>query len=275
MSPLATAPLKILLIGCGNMGRALLDGWLAHGMTARAVVVEPKADNVPTGPQLLAVPDATGIPTDFTPDVVVFAVKPQSLPDIVAQYARFATGSAVFLSIVAGKTIGFLERSLGSHARIVRAMPNTPASIHAGITVACPNKYVTGDDRHRIGHLLQAVGDVVWVDDEGLINPVTALSGSGPAYVFLMIEAMARAGEKLGLPVPMADRLARATVYGSGLLARKEASTPAERLRRNVTSPGGTTEAALGHMMDAQSGLPALMERALAAASKRAKELED
>lgn len=275
MSPRATASLKILLVGCGNMGRALLDGWLAHGMLSRAVVVEPDAAKVPASAQLAAVPDAKAIPQDFHPDIIVFAVKPQNLPGMIAEYARFTSPSAIFLSIAAGKTLGFFGRALGDKAKIVRAMPNSPASIHAAITVACPNAHITGDDRHKTGHLLQAIGDVLWVEDENLINPVTALSGSGPAYVFLMIEAMAASGEKLGLPRPMADKLARATIYGSGLLARKEASVPAEKLRHNVTSPGGTTAAALDTLLDAQTGLPALMDRAMTAATHRAKELED
>lgn len=274
MTPAASPALNLLLAGCGNMGRALLRGWLSHGMIRKAVIVEPSPHDMPQDDNLAICSDFSGVPADFFPDIVVFAVKPQILPDMIGHYARYATPSTIFLSIAAGKTIGFFEKHLGTAAKIVRAMPNTPASIHAGITGACANPHITSDDRYKIDHLLQAVGDVVWVDDEKLINPVTALSGSGPAYVFLLIETMAKAGIKTGLPADIAEKLARATVYGSGLLAKKEQATPAQVLRKNVTSPGGTTAAALGVLMRDKSGMQDIFDEALKAATDRAKELE-
>ena len=274
MTPQASPALNLLLVGCGNMGRALLSGWLAHGMIAKTIIIEPTPHNIPQDNRLVLCVNATDIPSAFTPNIVVFAVKPQTLPDIAGYYAHYTGPDTLFLSIAAGKTIGFFEKHLGASAKIVRAMPNSPASIHAGITAACANAHITSNDRYKIGHLLQAVGDVVWVDDETLINPVTALSGSGPAYVFLLIEAMTKAGIKSGLPAEMSEKLARATVYGSGLLARKEQATPAETLRKNVTSPNGTTAAALDILMRDKGGIQELFDEALAAATQRAQELE-
>ena len=271
--PLPSA-LRILLVGCGNMGRALLNGWLAQGILAQAVIVEPMPRDMPQDARLAVCPDAVSIPPEFAPDVVVFAVKPQTLPGMIGAYARYASSSAVFLSIIAGKTIGFFEKNLGADVAVVRAMPNTPASIHAGITAACANAAVTDDGRRMVDRLLQAAGDVVWLERERLINPVTALSGSGPAYVFLLIETMARAGTRAGLPEDLAQTLARATVYGSGLLARTEASLSAEALRQNVTSPGGTTAAALAVLMRDKGGMQELFDEALARATQRAMELE-
>ncbi len=274
MSHSSSPALSLLLVGCGKMGSALLRGWLAHGMLSRAVIVEPSAQDIPKDPHIHVINDATAIPSDFKPDVIVFAVKPQILGDVIGHYVCYASPKTLFLSIAAGKTIGFFEKHLGASAKIVRAMPNTPASIHAGITAACANSHITSEDRHKINHLLQAVGDVVWVDDEKLMNAVTALSGSGPAYVFLLIEAMTRAGAKTGLPAELAGKLARATVYGSGLLARKEPGTSAETLRQNVTSPGGTTAAALGVLMRDKDGMQKLFDEAIAAATHRGQELE-
>ena len=176
----------------------------------------------------------------------------------------------LFLSIVAGKTLAGLGRHLG-RAAIVRTMPNTPAAIGRGITVACANPLVTIEQRQLCDRLLAAIGESAWVEDEALIDPVTAVSGSGPAYVFLLIEALARAGEAEGLPADLALQLARATVAGSGELARISTDTPAQ-LRENVTSPGGTTRAALDVLM-AADGLEPLIDRAVAAAAARSREL--
>jgi pyrroline-5-carboxylate reductase len=204
------------------------------------------------------------------PDAVVFAVKPQIISDIVPAYRRFVRPQTVFMSIAAGTTIGNLVQHLGD-AAIVRVMPNTPAAIGRAISVACANDHVTAAQRELCGALLAAIGESTWIDDEGLLDAVTAVSGSGPAYVFLLIETLAEAGVKAGLPSELALHLARATVAGAGELARVSHESPA-RLRENVTSPGGTTRAALDVLM-AETGLAALMDRAVAAATARSREL--
>jgi pyrroline-5-carboxylate reductase len=217
------------------------------------------------------VADPSRLPAGLPADAIVFAVKPQGLDAIAPAYASFARRGAVVLSIAAGKTVSGLARHLGPGAAIVRSMPNTPAAVRRGITVACANETVTSEQRAVCQHLLEAVGEVQWVEDEGLLDPVTAVSGSGPAYVFLLIECLAEAGLKAGLPRTLADRLARATVIGSAELARQSPDSPAT-LRENVTSPGGTTAAALGVLMGRQ-GLKGLMVRAVAAATRRSREL--
>jgi pyrroline-5-carboxylate reductase len=204
------------------------------------------------------------------PDAVVFAVKPQIISDIVPAYRRFVRPQTVFMSIAAGTTIGNLVQHLGD-AAIVRVMPNTPAAIGRAISVACANDHVTAAQRELCGALLAAIGESTWIDDEGLLDAVTAVSGSGPAYVFLLIETLVEAGVKAGLPSELALHLARATVAGAGELARVSHESPA-RLRENVTSPGGTTRAALDVLM-AETGLAALMDRAVAVATARSREL--
>jgi pyrroline-5-carboxylate reductase len=258
-----------LLVGCGKMGGALLSGWIARGVAPDSIhVVEPAQTSVPGGVRHLARPEA--LPARLAPDIVIFAVKPQSLPEVAPHYRKYAK-SAVFLSIAAGKPVAFFAGALGADAAIVRSMPNTPAAVGAGITAAFANRNVGQAQRALCQNLLEAVGEVVWVDDEGLMDAVTAVSGSGPAYVFLLIECLAEAAVAEGLPADIAQRLARTTVVGSGALARA-ASEPAAQLRKNVTSPGGTTEAALRVLM-AEDGMAKLMRRAIHAAAARSKEL--
>jgi pyrroline-5-carboxylate reductase len=258
----------ILLVGCGKMGGAMLAGWREAG---RAVaVVEPRAPIPAPSSLVAAVAAPEALPAGLMPAAVVLAVKPQEAAAVLPAYARFAA-SAVFLSIMAGKTVAGLSALLGAGARIVRAMPNTPAAVRRGITVACAGPGVTAAERALCDGLLAAIGSVAWVEDERLMDAVTAVSGSGPAYVFLLAEAMEEAGVAAGLPRELARRLARETVSGSGALlamSAEEAST----LRQNVTSPGGTTAAALSVLM-AEGGLPELMRRAVAAAAARSREL--
>jgi pyrroline-5-carboxylate reductase len=273
--PAAPKGLALLLVGCGKMGGALLAGWLERGLARRLVVVEPGPGAAGFagrhGVEWLS--DAAAIAPDFQPAVVVLAVKPQVMADVLPPYRRFADSGALFLSIAAGKTLGFFARALGEGASVVRAMPNTPASISRGIAVACANPRVRLEQRRIAEALLAAVGEVGWVEDEALLDAVTAVSGSGPAYVFLLIECLARAGVAAGLPEALAERLARATVAGSGELARRSAESAAS-LRENVTSPGGTTRAALDVLM-AVDGLDPLLRRAVLAAAKRSRELAD
>jgi pyrroline-5-carboxylate reductase len=262
----------LLLAGCGKMGGALLEGWLTAGIADRVVVVEPNDLPGYAGhPKVLRCTGADALPSRLSPDIVVLAVKPQILPATVAEYRRFVAPGTVFLSIAAGRTLGWFEQELAPAAAIVRAMPNTPAAVGRGMTVACANAAVTPAQASACEALLRAVGDVAWVEDEALMDAVTAVSGSGPAYVFLLIETLAQAGVAAGLPEELAQRLARATVCGAGELAYRSIE-PAARLRENVTSPGGTTQAALSILM-AEDGLPPLMDRAVAAATRRSREL--
>lgn len=267
-------PAPLLLVGGGKMGSAMLDGWLERGLSAGEVhVVEPaeagRAALAAKGVNVAA--DPAELPTGLKPGVIVLAVKPQSMDAVAAAYGGYGGGETVFLSIAAGKTIAYFEARLGAGAAIVRAMPNTPAAVRRGITVACGNANITDAQRALCLDLLQAVGEAEWVDDEGLIDAVTALSGGGPAYVFLLAEVMAKAGAANGLPADLAERLARVTVAGAGELLH-QSTEPAATLRQNVTSPGGTTAEALRVLMADDAWQP-LMDRAIAAATARSREL--
>ncbi len=264
---------KLLLVGCGKMGGALLAGWLGRDVpSSNIIVVEPYGgDSLREQFGVSVVESLQDIVPDIVPDIVVFAVKPQAMDDIVPLYAKFVRPETMFLSIAAGKPSSYFENLLADGAAIVRSMPNTPAAVGRGITVAFGNEFVSDAQKAVATSLLEAVGEVGWVDDEGLIDGVTAVSGSGPAYIFLMIECLAKAGVEVGLDPELAEQLARATVAGSGELARQSANS-ASTLRENVTSPGGTTAAALEVLM-ADDGLQELMNRAVAAAEERSREL--
>ncbi len=265
----------LLLAGCGKMGGALLAGWLDRGFdTAAITVVEPQGDTAKAIAErhgVTVVPDPDSLADGFKPATVVLAVKPQIMDEAAPAYAGLAGPETVFLSIAAGKTIAYFEEKLGPGAAIVRAMPNTPASVGRGITVACANRHVNQDQRKRADGLLKAVGEVAWIEDEGLMDAVTAVSASGPAYVFLLVECLGRAGEEAGLPADLSRQLARATVAGAGELLH-QADEEAATLRENVTSPGGTTARALEILM-ADDGWQPLMTKAIAAAAKRSREL--
>ncbi len=268
----------IILVGGGRMGGALLAGWLDKGGIAAGdlAVVEPDEATAARlraehGVQVAASP--ADVALDRPPVLVLFAVKPQIIGAVLPAYAQFALlpDPPVFLSIAAGATLSGLGAGLGMSAAIVRSMPNTPAAIGRGITVACPNAHVQPAMAELCTHLLGAVGDVAWIEDETAMDAVTAVSGSGPAYVFLLIECLADAGVAAGLEPALAERLARATVVGSGALAGLSDDTAAT-LRRNVTSPGGTTAAALEVLM-ADDGLAPLMKAAVRAATERSRAL--
>ena len=262
----------LLLVGCGQMGSAMLRGWRARGAAQRYIVIEPAGPHPSlAGESGIAWHGAAEeLPDSLSPEAVIFAVKPQVIDAVLPPYRRWVRPETLFLSIAAGKTITGLARHLGE-AAIVRAMPNTPAAIGRAITVACPNRQVTDAHRGLCDALLAAIGESTWIEDEALMDAVTAVSGSGPAYVFLLIEALAAAGERQGLPADLALLLARETVAGAGELARSSPEDPA-RLRENVTSPGGTTRAALDVLMT-ENGLPALLQRGVAAATERSREL--
>ena len=261
----------ILLVGCGKMGGALLAGWRERRIAPSFLVVEPAAP-VAAAPDVSLHKGPASLPSGPVA-AIVLAVKPQSMDEVLPAYRGYAERGTLFLSIAAGKTLSAIARGLGVPAPIVRAMPNTPAAIGRGIAVAVANGRVDATQKALADRLLAAVGEVGWVAEEALLDAVTAVSGSGPAYVFLLIETLADAGVAAGLPRELADRLARATVAGSGELARLSPE-PAARLREAVTSPGGTTRAALDVLM-AKNGLAALMKRAIAAATKRSRELAD
>jgi pyrroline-5-carboxylate reductase len=269
--PFANLSGTILLVGAGKMGSAMLDGWLALGLSPRSVaVLEPQ----PT-PEVTALA-ARGLRLNPSAEAagevaaVVVAIKPQVAPEVMPALAPFVGAATVVVSIMAGRTLKFLAEALPG-AALVRAMPNTPAAIGRGITVAVGNARVSDAQRALVDALLSAVGAVEWVADEALMDAVTALSGSGPAYVFLLAETMAQAGVAAGLPPALAATLARATVAGAGELLHRS-PLDAATLRQNVTSPGGTTAAALDVLM-AKDGLAPLMRRAIAAATARSREL--
>jgi pyrroline-5-carboxylate reductase len=255
------------------MGGAMVAGWRDRGLK-RAVVVEPNraalaALGLPSS--VLVVDDAAAVPAEFKPDIVVLAVKPQVMDAVLPPYQRFAAAGAQIMSIAAGKTLAYLADRLGTDAAVIRVMPNLPASIGRGISVAVANARTSGGGRDLAEMLLAACGEVAWVEDEALLDPVTALSGGGPAYVFLLAEMLAEAGIACGLPPALARRLARVTVAGSGELIR-ESTEGVDVLRQNVTSPGGTTLEALKILM-AADGLQPIFTRALEAAARRSREL--
>ncbi|MDO9297111.1 pyrroline-5-carboxylate reductase [Bradyrhizobium sp.] len=260
----------VVLAGAGKMGGAMLTGWLAGGLDPRRVAViepHPSADISALAAKGIRL-NATAKETGDVATLVV-AVKPQTFPEAGPALKPFVGSSTLVVSIMAGIPIAALERVCGGS--VVRAMPNTPAAIGRGITVAVAASKVSAAQRAVADALLRATGSVEWVDDEHLMDAVTAVSGSGPAYIFLLAEELARAGVEAGLPVELATKLARETVAGSGeLLHRSEDSSAT--LRKNVTSPGGTTAAALEVLMG-DGGLQQLMIRAVAAATKRSKEL--
>jgi pyrroline-5-carboxylate reductase len=260
----------IALAGAGKMGGAMLTGWLAQGLDAkRVVVIEPSPSAE------ISALAAQGIRLNPTPkdagevDTLVVAVKPQSFREAGAALKAFTGSSTLVVSIMAGTPIALLESVVGGS--VVRAMPNTPAAIGRGITVAVAAKKVSAAQRAIADALLRATGSVEWVDKESLMDAVTAVSGSGPAYVFLLAEELARAGVAAGLPAELAAKLARETVAGSGELLHRSELSPAT-LRQNVTSPGGTTAAALEVLMGSD-GMEKLMTRAVAAATQRSKDL--
>ena len=265
---------SILLVGCGKMGGALLAGWLDQGVsTDQILVVEPSIDaersSIPEGVSVLK--DAADITDDFKPAVVIFAVKPQVMGEVVHLYDRFTAVGAVFMSIAAGTPIRFFEDTLGVGVGVVRVMPNTPAAVRRGMSVLCANVHADQVQQNLCTELMAAVGDTAWLKDEGLMDAVTAVSGSGPAYVFHLIECLAQAAEDVGLAPDLASRLALQTVSGSGELARLS-DDEAAQLRINVTSPGGTTQAALEVLMG-EDGLQTLMTAAVRAAEIRGREL--
>jgi pyrroline-5-carboxylate reductase len=262
------------LVGAGNMGLALLSGWLAGGLPPGQIAVQEPSPS----PEAKALAARHGISLQAQlaadtppPAVLVVAVKPQVMDDVFPQLASRVPAQTLVLSIAAGRAIGGFERHLPAKTPVVRAMPNMAVSVGRGITVCVPNAHVSAAQRAACDGLMGAVGEVAWVNDENLLDAVTAVSGSGPAYVFYLAECLAEAGVKAGLPGALAQKLASCTVAGAGELlhrAREDAAT----LRQRVTSAGGTTHAALQVLMS-DEGLAPLMREAVAAATRRSREL--
>jgi pyrroline-5-carboxylate reductase len=258
----------LVLLGCGKMGSAMLAGWLDDGLPATSVIVlDPNPSDWLRG---TGVHINVDLPSN--PAVALVAVKPQMMGGALPAMQALGNGQTLFISVAAGTPIARFEAELGADTPIVRAMPNTPAAIGQGITAIVGNAKTDADQMTTAQALLSAVGDVVRLDDEGQMDAVTGVSGSGPAYVFHMIETLAVAGVAQGLAPELAMQLAKATVAGAGALAATSDDDPAQ-LRVNVTSPNGTTQAALEVLMDAESGFPNLVPRAVAAATNRSKEL--
>ncbi|MBU6448210.1 MAG: pyrroline-5-carboxylate reductase [Rhodospirillales bacterium] len=261
---------SLLLVGAGRMGSALLAGWREQGLT-QAYVIDPSSDAQSlAGPGVSVLPEAGLLPPDFIPHAVILAVKPQAASAALQGYGHFVE-SAVFVSIMAGKTVRGVAQLLGGNPAVVRAMPNTPAAIGQGITVAFAGPNVSNIQQELSSRLLSAVGSVAWVKEESMLDPVTAISGGGPAYVFLLTELLEQAGLDQGLPPDLAKMLARQTVIGSAALLAASTETP-EALRVAVTSPGGTTAEAL-KLLRADDALPKIFRSAIQAATERSREL--
>jgi pyrroline-5-carboxylate reductase len=258
----------LVLLGCGKMGTAMLEGWLAGGLPPDSVWINDP--NPSEWVQEQGINLNADLPDD--PAIVLVAVKPQIMRDALPSLAQLGNGTTLFLSVAAGITIATFEEMLGPDTPVIRSIPNTPAAVKQGITAIIGNARVTETQMQDAETLLSAIGHTVRLETEDQMNAVTGLSGSGPAYVFHMIECMAHAGEAQGLAPDLAMTLARATVAGAGALAMQSDDTPSQ-LRVNVTSPNGTTQAGLDVLMDEDTGLPRIMADTIDAAAKRSKDL--
>ncbi len=263
---------SLALIGCGKMGSALLKSWSENPDIQFITVLDPQAQDIISHPKVTHYTSAAEADDALkSANAVVLAVKPQIMDKACEQIKPVIPEDALILSIAAGQTIASFETRFGENRAIIRAMPNTPAAIGKGISVLCANDHVSDTQKETAKSLLSSSGVVEWIEDETLMDAVTALSGGGPAYVFLLIELLAKAGETQGLSADMAMNLARQTVIGSAALAEQEADTSAAQLRENVTSPGGTTTAALEILMNGE--LESLLKQAVKLATERSKEL--
>lgn len=269
-----TSDQPMVLMGCGKMGSALLDGWLKAGLDPKAVyIVDPGLDKCPLGiiPKRNILEAIQNLAKKKKPSLMLLAIKPQVMAEVLPAIKEANIKPSLVLSIAAGTTIDTIQKGFSEGVQIIRAMPNTPAAVGEGITavVRCPN--MTKEVEKLITKLLSGVGDVIWINREADLNAVTAVSGSGPAYIFHLVEAMTAAGVQVGLAEETSYQLAVKTVIGSGQLLKKSGKT-ARDLRREVTSPKGTTEAALNVLMS-ENGLPRVMRHAIQAAFERAREL--
>jgi pyrroline-5-carboxylate reductase len=265
---------RILLVGGGKMGSALLQGWLAAGFgVAQFMVNEPAPSDDLAASVAVVNPTAEQLEQSM-PDIIVLAIKPQMADSVLPNLTTAVRRSTVVISLLAGQSIEHLSALLGGHDVIVRTMPNTPAAIGLGMTALIASDGVSAAQKQDAGHLMQAVGETVWLDSQKQMDAVTAISGSGPAYVFYLAETMMSAGVSLGLSEEMALQLARQTIVGAATMMVQSDTSPSQ-LRRNVTSPNGTTEAALDVLMAETGGLGTLMRQATQAAALRNRQLAD
>lgn len=273
---------KILLVGCGKMGEAMLKGWLKNIDPKNIAVVEPdptsrKRIEKEYGIKIISTEGLSLFNIapflEFDASIIVFAIKPQEMEGALKIYNKYhlLKQNSIFVSIAAGKDIEFLESKLGDDAKIVRAMPNLPAAYNQGFTALCKNKNVNVFDFSVVGEVFSILGEIGKVDDEKMMDAITAASGSGPAYYFLFLDSFIKACVKLGIKEDLAVKLSKQTLFGSSFMA-KDSKKSAEQLKNDVTSPGGTTEAAL-KTLEAKGGIKDLMEQAFSSAAKRSKEL--
>ncbi|MEM7651396.1 MAG: pyrroline-5-carboxylate reductase [Pseudomonadota bacterium] len=264
-----STPNNITLIGCGKMGSAMAQGWLSSSLDIQLTIIEPNDIAVEGAHHFKTINNAQSA-LEKT-DIIVLAVKPQIMSDVCAALKPHLKENALILSIAAGQSIATFEGYLGGAQPIIRAMPNTPAAIGKGISAAIANTHASEEQKAIAHKLLESAGKVEWLNDETLMDAVTAVSGSGPAYVFYLIEMLSHAGTKAGLPADMAMSLARQTVIGSAALSEAESQADAATLRKNVTSPGGTTAAALDVLMNGET--QEIFDKAIEAAKTRSREL--
>ncbi len=262
-------PPEIVLVGCGFMGQALLRGWLANGIEPGSITIRETSPSEWLSSQTHL---RTNEPIVEYPTAVVFAVKPHLLNEILPTYRIHGGGPTVFVSVAAGYPIGGFERALGSNTPIVRAMPNLPVSVSTGVTALFANGATTSGQLAIVQRLFETVGTVVRLSDESEMHAVTALSGSGPAYIFALVEAMSRAGIAYGLAPDIAVKLAQQTAAGAGQMLKQPGSSATE-LRQAVSSPGGTTAAGLSELLDETNGISPLIARTIEAARRRSEEL--
>lgn len=262
----------LLLVGCGKMGMALLKGWRAKKSAAHVHIVEPVGNPEAVGEDVTFYASAEAMLAPPKVDAVILAVKPQLMAKVAPSYQKFAASGALVISIAAGTTVDQLSAWLGHTRAIVRVMPNTPAAVGAAMAVCYADPAVSPSQQALAAQLMAAVGEVAWIETEEAMHAVTAVSGSGPAYVFAFIEALSAAGEKAGLSPDLAAHLARQTVIGSALLAQRS-SDPPGKLRADVTSPGGTTAAGLSVLQGEAGALDELLTRTVEAAAARSREL--
>ena len=263
---------KILLVGCGKMGEGLLAGWVGNDISSpeNITLVEPHMGGLNSHDAILFL-NVNDVPEDYKPDIIIFAVKPQIMEKVLPSYKRFISKSTLLISIAAGKKIGFIEGVFGKENSVIRIMPNLPATIGKGVSIGIANGNVSSKNKKICKELFESVGSFNFIDDEKLMDAVTALSGSGPAYVFYFIESLIEAGKAAGLSKELAEKLSYQTVLGSAEMAINS-DKEAKILRENVTSKGGTTEAALEVMMKS-GGLKDIIKKGVAAAKKRSEDL--
>ena len=270
-----TPEAPLVLVGCGNMGQALVRGWLTAGLDPAALMIIDPAANADDLPEFIGATflrNGTDVPTDVAARLLLLAVKPQMMNDVLAGLSAIAGANTIAVSVAAGVTLGQMRRGLPA-CQLVRAMPNTPAAVGAGVTGLVAGADVSEEDKALADAVMKAAGKTVWLDDEALMDAATATSGSGPAYVFHMVEALSAAAVAAGLSAGEAEALARQTIIGAARLMEADMDASASTLRERVTSPGGTTAAALEVLMNTEDGLTALMTRAVRAAKKRGQEL--